>query len=232
MHTSRTQPTVTILISALNEEKNIKKIVSDCLKIKQYKVTALVIIDRKTTDHTDIVAKKAGGKIIYAKGVGKGSTIKSALPYLKSTYTVQIDADYQFIPKEIPKLVDKLINGYDLALGTRYQNGAQVEKGSVSPFKYLGSYFLSIITSLFAQQKITDVMAGFKGFKTAVLKDLNPQTSHFGYEAELVVRAAKRKYRIINIPITYKKRMSGRSSVASVKHGLLVLGTIIRTGLE
>ncbi len=75
-------------------------------------------------------------------------------------------------------------------------------------------------------------MAGFKAFKTSVLKDLDPRTDHFGYEAELVVRAANRKYKIINVPITYKKRAEGKTSVSSFKHGLLVLQTILQTAFE
>jgi glycosyltransferase involved in cell wall biosynthesis len=223
------KPTLTILVPALNEEKTITKIIVDCLKLKQYDVTVLVAVDSKTTDNTDKVAKKAGAKVIYAKGLGKGSNVKSSLPYIKGDYFVQIDADYQFIPKDIPKLIEPLIKGYDVTLGTRYQKGSKVEKGSVSPLKLFGSYFLSFVTSLAARQRITDVMAGFKGFKTSVLKDLDPQTPHFGYEAELVVRAAKRRYKIVNVPITYKKRIVGSSSVSSIKHGLLVLGTIIKT---
>jgi glycosyltransferase involved in cell wall biosynthesis len=226
------KPTVTVLIPALNEEKTIERMIVDCLKMDKYDVTALVVIDSKTVDRTDIVAKKAGAKVVYGKGLGKGSTVRSSIPYIKGEYIVQIDADYQFIPKDLPKMIEPLLKGYDVTLGTRYQKGAHVENGSVSALKLFGSYFLSLVTSIAAGQRITDVMAGYKGFKTKVLIDLNPKTNHFGYEAELVVRAAKKRYKIVNVPITYKKRIVGNSSVSSIKHGFLVLQTIIKTALE
>lgn len=226
------KPSVTVLIPSYNEEKNIKRIVVDCLKIKQFVIDVLVVVDSKTTDRTSIIAKKAGARVLVEMGDGKGSLVKKSLKYLKSDYTVQIDADYQFIPQEIPKFVNLLIENYDVALGTRYSKGVHVEKGSVSLLKRLGSYFLSFAASIAARKRVTDVMAGFKAFKTEVLKDLHPETEHFGYEAELVIRAAKKGYKIINVPITYKKRNFGRSSVASVKHGFLVLVTIIKTGIK
>lgn len=223
---------LTVLIPALNEEKIIKRMIVDCLKIDKYDTDVLVVIDSKTTDRTDDVARMSGARIVYGKGLGKGSTVRSSIEHIKSEYTVQIDADYQFIPRDIPKLVDKLIDGYDVSLGTRYQKGSNVENGSVSLLKLFGSYFLSLATSIACGQRITDVMAGFKGFKTKVLRDLDFQTTHFGYEAELVIRAAKLDYKIINVPITYKKRLIGNSSVSSIKHGFLVFGTILKTALE
>jgi glycosyltransferase involved in cell wall biosynthesis len=227
------RPTVTILIPTINEGKILTKVINDCLKIKQYDTTLFVIISDRSTPDTVKEAKKSKAKIInIGKKIGKGAAISHAVAYIKTDYAVQIDSDYQFLPKEIPDLIEPLLNGYDVALGTRYQKGSKVDPDSVSYLKLYGSYALSFITTIFAKKKVTDVMAGLKAFKTPVLKDLSPQVNHFGYEAELVVRAAKRGYKIVNVPISYKKRVVGKSTVSSFKHGFLVLETIIRTGLE
>jgi len=226
--------TLTVLIPAVNEEKTIQKIVTDSLKLKGYKkIQALVVLDNKTTDNTAKIAKKAGAKVINAGiALGKGAAVRFAIPFIKTDFVVQIDADYQFLPKEIPLLIEPLVEGYDVTLGTRYQKGAHVQKGSVSFLKLFGSLFLSLITSIVVVQRITDVMAGFKAFKTEKLKKIIPQTNHFGYEAELVIKSAQKNYKILNIPISYKKRSIGNSNVSSIKHGILVLMTIFITGLE
>lgn len=227
------RPRVTILIPAVNEEKTIEKIVRDCLSLRQYSINVLVIVDAKTNDNTRRIAQKSGAKVIHiGAGSGKGTAIRKSLPYIKGDIVVQIDADYQFQPNEIPLLVGPLLNSYDVTLGTRYQKGARVEKGSVSLPKRIGSFVLSLVTSIFAKQIITDVMAGFKGFKTPVLKELKPEVDHFGYEAELVLKAANKHLKILNVPITYKARPSGHSNVNSVKHGVLVLFTILKTGIK
>jgi glycosyltransferase involved in cell wall biosynthesis len=227
------KPTVTIFIPAYNEEKNIKKIVKDSFGVSSILPDVLVIIDSKTTDNTIVEAKKAGARILKIKNsLGKGTNIAGAIQHIKGDYVLQIDADYQFIPNDIPKLIDPLLNGYDVTLGTRYEKGAKVEKDSVTPLKLFGSYFLSLVTSVAIMQRVTDVMAGFKAFKTPVLKELAPKTHHFGYEAELVIKAAKYGYKIKNVPITYKKRVVGNSNVQSLKHGFLVLQSIIGTRFE
>lgn len=222
--------TLTVLIPAVNEEKTIKKIVTDSFRFSPYKTMVIVIIDSKTKDKTDKIAKKAGAKVLHVgKGLGKGYAFSEAVPLLNTDYTLQIDADYQFLPEEIGKIIEPLEHGYDITLGTRYQKGAHIESGAVSGLKLFGSYFLSLITSFAVKQRITDVMAGFKGFKTGSLKKIRPKTVHFGYEAELVIRGYKKKMKITNVPISYRKRVIGYSNVNSIKHGLLVLQTIVHT---
>lgn len=226
------KPSVDVLIPALNEEKTIEKIIKDCLKIKEFSIRVFVVVDGKTTDKTQEEAKKAGALAIRTKGNGKGAAVKYAIPYLKSKYVVQVDADYQFLPIEIPKMITPLLSNYDITLGTRYEKESKIEEKSVNWLRRIGSIFLSLVTSIFAKQRITDVMAGFKAIKLSALKDLNLKTNHFGYEAELVIKSAKKGYKILNIPITYRSRVFGKSTVNSFKHGFLVLVTIIKTGLN
>lgn len=227
------KPKVDIVIPAFNEETLIVATVSECLKIPKYDVRVIVMIDGKTTDDTAKKARDAGALVIKTKEKGgKGAVFRKSLPYIKGNYVVQIDADHQFQPREIPRLVEPLQRGIDVTLGTRYQQGSMVEMYSISFLKLFGSFFLSFMTSLFASQRITDVMAGFKGFKRDALLAIDPQIDHFGYEAELVIKAAKIGFVIQNVPITYTARAVGASSVSSIKHGFLVLGTILQTGIK
>lgn len=227
------KPEITVIIPTINEGKILKRVIDGVRSLKQYDVRILLVLSEHSTKETKLVAQKSKEQIInIGDRLGKGTAITYAIPHIKTKFVVQIDADYQFMPYEIPSLIDPLLKGYDVVLGTRYQKGSHIEPKSVSLLRLFGSYGLSLIASIFAQQRITDVMAGFKAFKTSVLRDLNPQVTHFGYEAELAVRAAKRKYKIINIPISYKKRDVGKSTVSSFKHGFLVLDTIIKTAFE
>jgi glycosyltransferase involved in cell wall biosynthesis len=226
-------PFVTIMIAALNEEKNITKVIKECLKLNKLKTEILVILDSKTTDNTKGVAEKAGARVIQTgKWKGKGAALRLAQKYIKGDYVVQIDADYQFMPRDIPKFINALQEKYDVALGSRYEKGAKVENGSVTQLRQLGIHFLSLATSLACRQRITDMPAGFKAFKTSVLKNIHISVDHYGYEAEEIIKAARKGYKITNIPIEYKKRIQGNSKLAPIKDGFMFLGTIIKTSLE
>jgi len=228
------KPKVTITMAALNEEKVIGKALEECFKLKNlYDLQVLVVLDSKTTDNTADVAKKAGATVIQTgKWKGKGYALRKATKFIKGDYVIQIDADYQFMPSDIPKFMKALQDGYDVALATRYEKGAKVSKDSVTPLRQFGIHFLSLATSIAAGQRVTDMLAGFKGFKTKVLKDINMKEDHYGYEAEVIIKAAQKKYKITNIPITYKKRMHGETKLMPIKDGFLFLQTIIKIGLD
>lgn len=226
------KPFVSVMIAALNEEKNIERTIRETLKIKKYKLEILVVLDSKTTDHTAEVSKKAGAKVIQTgKWLGKGAALRLALPSAKGDIIVQMDADYQFMPYDIPKLVESLLSGYDVALGSRYEKGGNPEKGSVTRLRRFGIYTLSLLTSIFCGQRITDMPAGFKAFKKKVLEDINMQIDHYGYEAEVIIKAAQKNYKIICVPIDYKTRVVGNSKLIPFKDGYLFLKTILRLGL-
>jgi len=234
MKKRNTKPFVSVMIAALNEEKNIERTIKETLKVKKkYKLEILVILDSKTTDNTAGVAKKAGAKVIQTgKWLGKGAALRLALPSAKGNIIVQMDADYQFMPYDIPKLVEPLLNGYDVALGSRYEKGGNPEKGSVTGLRYIGIYLLSLLTSAFCGQRITDMLAGFKAFKKDVLEDIDMQINHYGYEAEVIIKAAQKHYRIICVPIDYKTRVKGDSKLIPIKDGFLFLKTILSVGLR
>lgn len=225
---------ITVMIAALNEEKNIGRTIRETLKIKKYhNLEILVVLDSKTTDKTAQVARKAGAKVIQTgTWLGKGAALRLAHPHAKGDIIVQMDADYQFMPFDIPKLVKPLFNGYDVSLGSRYEKGGKPEKGSVTKLRRSGIFMLSMLTSVFCGQMITDMPAGFKAFKKDVLKDINMQVNHYGYEAEVIIKAAQKKYKIICVPISYKTRVIGNSKLMPFKDGYLFLKTILRIGLE
>lgn len=230
---SREKPFVTIMIAALNEEKNISKVITECLKLKNLKTEILVVIDSKTTDNTKEVAQKAGARVIHTgKWKGKGAALRLGQKYIKGDYVVQIDADYQFLPRDIPKLIDALLDGYDVALASRFEKGAKMESDSVTPLRLFGIHFLSLATSIACGQRVTDMLAGFKAFKTNVLKDINITIDHYGYEAEEIIKAAKKGYKIINVPIEYKKRIEGKSKLTPIKDGIMFLETIITVAVK
>jgi len=231
---NKKKPSISVVVTAFNEEKNLPKLLKEIKKLKNKFKLEIVVVDDGSLDNTKkvAIANKADRVISYKPNKGKGAAFKIGSQKSKGDFIIQIDSDYQFMPYEIPKLVKPLLEGFDVALGTRYEKGSKRDEDSVHYSKFFGSILLSFITSAASQTKVTDVMAGFKGFRKEVFKYVTPTVNHFGYEAEITIKAAKKGFKIKNVPITYRKRSSGKSSVNSLKDGFLVLRTIITTALS
>lgn len=218
-----------IIIPGYNEEKNIASVIKDVAKLKKKYPIEIIVVDDGSKDKTAAVAKKAGADnvITYKKNKGKGGAFRVGIDQAKGKYIVQIDADHQFQPNEIPLFIEALKEGYDIVCGTRFNQG-MIEKGSVSKLNLFGNWLMSFVTTFFSGIKVTDIMAGFKGFTKEAAKKLDLITPHFGYEAEIIVKAGKLNFKVKETPITYTKRAFGASSVHAIKDGIRVSYTIMK----
>lgn len=222
-------PLISVIIPGYNEEKNIASVIKDVAKLKKKYQIEIIVVDDGSKDKTAAVAKKTGADkvITYKKNKGKGGAFRVGIDEAKGDYIVQIDADHQFQPNEIPLFIEELLKGSDVVCGTRFNQG-MVEEGSVSKVNLFGNWLMSFVTTFFSGIKVTDIMAGFKGFTKEAAKKLDLITQHFGYEAEVVVKASKLNLKVKEVPITYTKRAFGTSSIHAIKDGIRVSYTIAK----
>ncbi|MBI2018524.1 glycosyltransferase family 2 protein [Candidatus Daviesbacteria bacterium] len=220
---------VSIVLTSYNEEKNIGRTIKDCKILKKFFPIEIILVDAASKDKTVTIAKRLRiDRIIrFPFKRGKGADFWAGGLAAKGNYIIQIDTDHQFQPYEIPLFVKALEMGADIVIGTRF-NGGKVEQGSITFRNLLGNWIISLATSIACGRKITDVMAGFKGFRKNAFLALDLKERHFEYEAEVVVKAAKMGMNLVQIPITYTKRVGGISGIKALKDGLNVFKTITK----
>jgi len=222
---------ISVVIPAYNEEKNIhdtiNRVKNNLNNIYDYEI---IVVDDGSTDKTYKIAKKMDVICIkHKKNIGKGAAFRTGISNANGEIIVQIDADSQFLPEEIHKIVKPIIeNKADVVLASRFIKGAYIEKGSLTFRNRVGNYVASFLTSIACMKKITDIQAGFKAFKRDCLKKLNFHENKFGYEPEIVIKAKMRGFRIKEIPIFYKKRRKGQSSISFFKDAYNITKTILK----
>jgi hypothetical protein len=92
-----------------------------------------------------------------------------------------------------------------------------------------GNIFVSLVATIFSGKLIIDVMTGLKAFKKNKIKKIIPIANDFAYEAEIVIRASRKGFKISTVNISCRKRKSGKSYLSPYKHGFAVIKTIIMT---
>ncbi|MBS3102921.1 glycosyltransferase family 2 protein [Candidatus Woesearchaeota archaeon] len=210
---------VIVTIPAYNEEKTIADLIRKIhkvMKINSYNYKILVV-DDGSDDKTANAAKNAGAAVYsHPKNYGLAETfiseIKKCLE-LKAEVIVHIDADGQYLPEEIPKLLNEIKNGYDLVLGSRFKGKIE----SMPLVKRLGNIAFSKAVSQITKVKITDAQTGFRAF-TRELAEKIPIRSKHTYTQEQIIRAVREKFRIKEIPIYFRKR-HGKSRLISNPFG-------------
>mgnify|MGYP001618538008 CR=1 FL=1 len=220
---------VSIILTSYNEEKNIGRTIKDCQALQKEFPIEIIVVDAASKDKTIEIAKrmKVDRILRFPFKRGKGADFWVAGVIAQGDYIIQIDADHQFQPSEIPLFVEALEKGADVVIGTRF-GGGNIQKGSVSWRNLFGNWVMSTATSVACGRRITDVMAGFKGFKKNAFLALDLKERHFEYEAETVVKAVRMDMNLVQIPITYTKRIGGASGIRALRDGFNVLKAVIK----
>ena len=222
---------VIVTIPAFNEEKSIREAVIGVKKVMNsgrydYKI---LFVDDGSTDRTAEIARKAGAMVYsHPKNYGLAECFRTELEKcieLKADAIVHIDADMQYSPDEIPKLLKEIKNGYDLVLGSRFKG--KIEEMPL--IKRIGNILFSKVIAQITGMNISDAQTGFRAFTRKVAEDI-PITSSHTYTQEQIIRAVKQKFRIKEVPIYFAKR-ERKSRLISSPFGYAIRGliNIIRT---
>ena len=198
---------IAVTIPCYNEEKTIGVLISKIHKVmksNRYRYS-IIVVDDGSNDKTAETAKKAGS-IVYShpKNYGLAECFRTEIEKCierNADVIVHIDADLQYKPEEIPRLVDEIENGYDLVLGSRF-------KGKIEEMplvKRLGNIAFSKVVSQITGLKISDAQTGFRAFRRAVAEKVKISSKHT-YTQEQIIRTVREKFRIMEVPIYFAKR--------------------------
>lgn len=215
---------VAVVIPAYNEEASIGKVVKD---IPADAVSEIVVVNNNSTDHTSQIAQDAGAIVLNEKIQGYGAACLNGISYLNGKQCdiiVFLDGDYSDYPEEITLLLEPIINqGHDFVLGSRVLG--KREKGALPMQSRIGSIIAGLLINIFWGVKYTD-LGPFRAIKYDKLIDLNMRDKWFGWTVEMQIKAAKKKYKILEVPVSYRKRI-GKSKVTGTIKGTVMASIII-----
>jgi len=213
-----------VIIPAYNEEKSIAKVIGD---IPTDVVSEVIVVNNNSNDNTETVALNAGAKVLFEKQKGYGAACLKGIDYLKENIpdiVVFLDGDYSDYPEEIIDLIKPIEHDdYDFVLGSRVIG--EREKGALPLQSRIGSVVAGKLINLFWKVKYTD-LGPFRAIKYNKLLELDMQDKWFGWTIEMQIRAAKKNYKILEIPVRYRKRI-GKSKVTGTLKGTVMASVII-----
>src|SRR2546425_12459658 len=177
-----------VCIPAFNEEKQIKGVIEKCLRYTD----KVIVCDDGSHDKTSSEARDAGATVINHKmNMGKGAALKTLFEFAKNLdpdVMITIDADGQFLPEEIEKLMKPVLNGKsDIVIGYRFD-----EENKMPSYRKVGNKFLDKLTNVVSDLPFRDTQSGFRAYSRKAIQSINFVTDGFGADSEILVDAAKK----------------------------------------
>jgi glycosyltransferase involved in cell wall biosynthesis len=188
------------LMAAAIPAYNAAPFVGDVVRRTLAQTDKVVLVDDGSVDETATHAREAGAEVLsHEKNRGKGAALKTAFDYLGRRgfdAVVTLDADGQHLPEEIPRLERAWRDGADLVMGTRDHLFAEMVW-----LRRASNTLSSRLISIAAGTRLVDIQTGFRIYARELLDATGFPESRFEAESAVVVRAARRGFRIATVPV-------------------------------
>lgn len=204
---------ISIVLPAKNESGAIGQTIAQIQKLQL--AHEIIVVNDGSTDSTQAVAEQAGATVVthpYSKG--NGAAIKTGARTATGEVIIFMDADGQHDPKDIPTLIEKIEQGYDLVVGAR-QKGSQASVG-----RGVANVLYNNLATYMTEKKVEDLTSGFRAVRADKFREfLYLLPNGFSYPTTSTMAFFRAGYSVTYVPIHAAKRI-GKSHIQPMKDGV------------
>jgi dolichol-phosphate hexosyltransferase len=224
---------LSILMPVYNEEARLANAVKQALDVPYPCEIELVVVNDGSSDRTDeILAGLDDARvrvITHERNQGKGAAISTAVAAAEGTYMVILDADLEYSPQDIPRLLEPVLDGRTTVV---YGNRTFGSHSSFSFWYVMGNKAVTTAANMLYNCYLGDLETCFKLMPVELYRSLRVHSRGFGMEAEVTGKLLRNKYRPYEVPISYHARSREEGKKITWRDGVEALWILLRERLR
>ena len=214
-----------VIIAALNEESGIGKTINELTD--NLPANRLLVVDGNSHDRTVEVAKNSGATILFQDGTGKGDAIAKALEHIDSDvkYIVLTDADFTYPAEYVPKMIEILERNPKVGMVCGNRFNQRLDRKLFRGSFYFGNKLIAFAHNLLNGVNMHDPLTGLRVMRAGILRNVMIKAKGFDIEVELNHCVERLGFKIVELPIKYRKRIGEKK--LKLTHGATILKRIL-----
>ncbi|MEA2358121.1 MAG: hypothetical protein QOI62_1381 [Solirubrobacteraceae bacterium] len=225
-------PLVSIVVPAYNEAATIEDVLRRVSEVPFRR--EVIVVDDGSQDGTPEIAARVAAELDGVRLVrrdanaGKGAAVRDGIAETTGDLVVIQDADLEYDPKDLPKLLAPLLAGRaDVVYGTRLRGG-EPQRAHLF-WHYAGNRFLSLLTNVLYNTTISDMEVGYKAFRGDLIRSIRLVSDDFRFEPEVTAKVLRTPgVRLYEVPISYYGRTFAEGKKITWRDGIKAVGAIVR----
>jgi hypothetical protein len=210
---------VSVVMPCLNEQESVGVCVEKAMAglAASGRVGEVIVCDNGSSDDSVEVARAAGAVVVREPARGYGNAYMTGFRAAKGKIIVMGDSDDSYDFTQLNVLVDKIGEGFDYVLGSRF--GGEIRDGAMTwSHRYIGNPILTAVLNRFFGLKSSDAHSGMRAFTRDALDRMELRCEGMEFASEIVVKAARANLRVAEVPIVYHPRI-GESKLNTMRDG-------------
>jgi glycosyltransferase involved in cell wall biosynthesis len=224
---------LSIVVPIYNEEHTIGDVIDRLratLQKNDLKHEIIVIDDHSRDTSREISLNKHVMVVSLKQHMGKGYALRTGFRKAKGEIIVTIDSDGSNCPEELPLLLKPLLQDKaDLVIGSRFSGNTPT---SGKRFNAAGVHIFNLLIQVLTGAAVSDSQSGYRAMKAAVLENLSLKSGGYEIESEMLVKIARRRFRVKEVHVSFEQRTYGRSALDPIVDGFRILISILTSYLK
>ena len=228
-------PVVSVVVPCFNERATVVELLRSVLAVPIAK-EILVIDDGSTDGARELLLEQAATMpsvrlLLQERNLGKGAALRRGFREAVGDIVLVQDADLEYDPREIPKLIGPIIDGdADVVYGSRFQGGPH---RVLYYWHSVGNQMLTTFSNMITDLNLTDMETCYKAFRREVIQSIVLEEDRFGFEPEVTVKLARKPgIRIYEVPISYRGRRYEEGKKIGLRDAFRAVYCLAKYGMQ